>query len=396
MRAAVPIIILVGLLSSSLIAQPAALADADRALAAEQYLEASAKYRAASVADPNNPGAWYGLGKSYEALARQTFSRLQAVAADSEWEALIVAEVLVSAGRLVPALDLYRQVQRQHPALPGLHESIATLYDRAGKAEWAAAERRRAAPLPATCAATAADCEFLHGRYLAAVDATGSRTDAASLYWRTRAYNALATAAFDALDNLPASAEVHLVRAAIDRDQGRTIDAIPELKAALALRPDDRDIEQELATALYETRNLDEALPLLARLAGPPATASPEMAFFYGDALLQAQQVEQALPYLQAAARQRPDAAPVRASLGRALLQSGDAAAALPHLQAGAKGDDPDSDGTAHYQLAQAYQRLGRAAEARLALAEYRKRQAAAQADAGAPGATAETELPPP
>jgi predicted Zn-dependent protease len=377
-------------------AQPVTLREAEQALVAERFAEASAKFRSATVAEPNNPGAWYGLGKSYEALARQAFSRLQATAADSEWEALIIAEVLVSADRFAPALDLYRQVQRQHPGIAGLHESIATLYERAGKPEWAATERARATTPPASCPPAAPDCEFLASRFLAAVAATGARTDAASLSWRTRAYNALATSAFDTLDGLPPSAEVHLVRAAIDRDQGRPIDAIPELKAALALQPGDRAIEQELATALYETRNLDEALPLLARLAGPPSTASPDMAFFYGDALLQAQQIEQALPYLRAAAARRPDAAPVRASLGRALLQSGDAAAALPHLQAGAKGDDPDSDGTAHYQLAQAYQRLGRAAEAKLALTEYRRRQAAAQSGATAPASGADGGITPP
>jgi predicted Zn-dependent protease len=258
---------------------------------------------------------------------------------------------------------------------------VADLYGRADKPEWAGTERARVPPAPATCPPAAPDCEFLAGRFLAAIEAAGGREDARSLYWRTRAYNALATAAFTTLETLPPSVQVHLVRAAVDRDQGRPLEAIPELKKALALRPGDAGIEQELAAALYETRNLDEALPLLARLAGPPATAPVDLAFFYGDALLQAQQVDKALPYLTAAAAREPGAAVIRQSLGRALLQGGDAAAALPHLEAGAKGDDPESDGAAHYQLAQAYQRLGRAADAKVALAEYRRRQQARQAD---------------
>jgi predicted Zn-dependent protease len=87
---------------------------------------------------------------------------------------------------------------------------------------------------------------------------------------------------------------------------------------------------------------------------------------------------------------------PVRASLGRALLQSGDAAAALPHLQAAAKADDPESDGAIHYQLAQVYQRLGRAADAKAALAEYQKRQAAHPSNAPpAPGAPRPGLTPP-
>jgi len=227
------------------------------------------------------------------------------------------------------------------------------------------------------------------------VPATDNSVDAPSLYWRTRAYNALATQAFATLDTLPSSSEVHVVRASVHRDQGRPTEAVPELKAALALTPGDRAIEEELASALYESRNLDEALPLLARLTGPATTARTDLAFFYGDALLQAQQVETALPYLKAAAAGQPDAIVVRASLGRALLQSGDAAGALPHLEAAAAADDPQSDGTAQYQLAQAYQRLGRPEQAKAALAEYQKRQAALQEPA-APGATSAPELTPP
>ena len=86
----------------------------------------------------------------------------------------------------------------------------------------------------------------------------------------------------------------------------------------------------------------------------------------------------------------------MRASLGRALLQAGDAAAALPHLEAAAAADDPESDGTAHYQLAQAYQRLGRADQARVALAEYQKRQAALRAETAPPAAQGGQELTPP
>lgn len=387
--------LLVVALAAPLSGQPAGVAEAERALDAGRFLEAASKFKVLAAADPASPTVWYGLGRSYEALARQAFAGLQAKAPGSPWEALIVAEVWTAAERFPQALELYREVQQAAPAIAGVHEAIADLYERAGQPEWAARERAKAQAQPATCKPAAADCEFLAGRFQAAVDATAGRQDAQSLYWRTRAYNALATAAFVTLDTLPPSAEVHRVRAAVDRDQGRTLDAIPELKAALALSPGNADIERDLAEALYETKNLEEALPLLKRLAGPAETAPADLAFFYGDALLQGQQVPEALPYLQAAYRQRPDVPQVRASLGRALLQSGDAAAALPHLQAAAKGDDPESDGAAHYQLALAYQRLGRTVEAKTALAEYRKRQEAAQ-DASGPPATPGQGLTPP
>jgi predicted Zn-dependent protease len=383
------VVVAAGLLAAPpLFGQPVAAPDeqaAERAFDAGRYREAAATFRKLTEAAPDNPRRWYALGRSYEALARQAFGELQRVAAGSPWEALIVAEVWVAAGRFDQALELYTEVKQAAPAIAGVDEAIVALYEQAGEADKATEVRARLKPPPATCPPAAPDCEFLAGRYLASVDAAGRTADAPSLYWRTRAFNALATEAFATLDSLPPSAEVHMVRAAIDRDQGRILDAVTEFKAALALRPGDRAIEEELASALYEARNLEEALPLLARLAGPPESAPADLAFFYGDALLQAQQVDKALPYLRAAHIRQPDAAVVRGSLGRALLVGGDAAAALPHLQAAAAAEPRDSDGAVHYQLAQAYQRLGRAAEAKAALAEYQKRQAAQAADGAGP-----------
>ena len=186
--------------------------------------------------------------------------------------------------------------------------------------------------------------------------------------------------------------------ASVHRDQGRPTEAVPELKAALALRPGrPRRSRKNWRSALYEVAGTSTKRCRCWRgWPGPPATARPDLAFFYGDALLQAQQVEAALPYLKAAAAGQPDAIVVRASLGRALLQAGDAAAALPHLEAAAAADDPQSDGTAHYQLAQAYQRLGRADQAKTALAEYQKRQARTCDGSAAPAPPTAPELTPP
>ncbi len=367
---------------------------ATRTLDAGRHRLAASQFRAIAAAEPGSARAWFGAGKAYEALAREAFQHLQTTAPDSAWEALVIAEVLVSSERFAQALSLYREVQQSAPEIGGVHEAIADLYDRAGKTEWATAERAKAAGRRRDCSVHVAECAYLAGKYLDVVAAADRKQDAESLFWTTRAYNALATDSFARLDTLPPSAEVHVVLASVHRDQGRPTEAVPELKAALALRPGDRAIEEELASALYESRNLDEALPLLARLAGPARTARTDLAFFYGDALLQAQQVDAALPYLKAAAAAQPEAVVIRASLGRALLQSGDAAAALPHLEAAAAGDDPDSDGAAHYQVAQAYQRLGRADAARTALAEYQKRQAAMQAPVAAQ--TTAPELTPP
>ena len=129
-------------------------------------------------ADPESPRAWFGLGKSYEALARESFQKLQTTAPDSAWEALIVAEVLVSSERFAQALSLYREVQQAAPEIGGVHEAIADLYERAGKPEWA----RPSAPRPRHARATARrappSARYLAGKFLEAVAATEGRADA--------------------------------------------------------------------------------------------------------------------------------------------------------------------------------------------------------------------------
>ncbi len=265
----------------------------------------------------------------------------------SEWEALIVADVWVSAGRFEQALTLYRDVQRLHPGVPGVHRSVATLYELAGKPEWADVERQREPARPASCAKTAADCEFLAGRYLEALGAAGTRQEPVSLYWRIRALNALATDAFATLDRLPPSAEVHMVRAAIDRDQGRAVDAVPELKAALALRPGDRQIEEELAAALYEAKNLEEALPLLARFAGPSAKAEARTGVLLRRRAAAGATGRSGAPLFEGSGRQAgPTPLPCAPRSGARCLHVGRCRRRAPS-SGGRRGqaDDPESDG---------------------------------------------------
>lgn len=110
-----------------------------------------------------------------------------------------------------------------------------------------------------------------------------------------------------------------------------------------------------------------------------------------GDALLENQQVDRALPVLEQAVK-APGALPhAPASLGRAYVQAGRYEAALPYLEAAAGTDDT---GDLHLQLARAYQSLQRPADAAKAMAVY---QAKKQQDAvPAPDAAPEPTLTPP
>ncbi len=96
----------------------------------------------------------------------------------------------------------------------------------------------------------------------------------------------------------------------------------------------------------------------------------------YGDALLQGQQRGPRHSGARAGHESRKrSSVGERALLGRAYVQAGRYAEAVPHLEASV---EADQDGDMHYQLARAYQALGRVEDAQKAMAEYQKRRSAA------------------
>ena len=101
------------------------LDQAARTLDAGRHRLAASQFRALSEAEPGSARAWFGLGKSYEGLAREAYQKLQIAAPESAWQALIVADVLVSGERFAQALALYREVQQASPEIGGIYEAIA-------------------------------------------------------------------------------------------------------------------------------------------------------------------------------------------------------------------------------------------------------------------------------
>ena len=121
-------------------------------------------------------------------------------------------------------------------------------------------------------------------------------------------------------------------------------------------------IEAALAEALVRAHDPGEAIPLLERLTRErPDDGS--LLFMYGDALLQSQRIDGAIPVLERRAR-RPirRRSPHRRRSGRAYVLAGKYEEALPHLEVAAKQDE---DGDMHLQLARAFQALQRADAAR-------------------------------
>ncbi len=331
---------------------------------------AAVHYRTLTTLDGQNPKAWYGLARSYQGIAEEAFSALQQQAPDSPLLELIVAEVAATGEKFAAALAIYRRVLEGTPPVGGLHESIAELYDRAEKPEWAAAELQKAPPrTPATCATRPAECLFLDGKFREALLAARKVKSPVGLYWTIRAANRLATESVAALEALPPSLELHLIRAEIAQAQGRRQDAVTAVRAALALAPGDPSVEAALAEALVRANDPGEAIPLLERLTREhPDNGS--LLFMYGDALLLSQRIDEAILVLERAVKADPQALAAQASLGRAYVLAGKFEAALPHLEAAAPQDE---DGDVHYQLARAYQALQRADAAKTAMAEYQR-----------------------
>ena len=139
------------------------------------------------------------------------------------------------------------------------------------------------------------------------------------------------------------------------------------LRKAMALRPGDRRLERELARSLWLARDYDAAFPLLAKHG---------LDYERGFALLETGKAEEARPLLERAARASKRTETL-AALGRVYLETGQPAQAVEPLKAALATDE---DGSLHFQLARAYQRSGRAAEARAMDAESaRLREAAAR-----------------
>jgi len=352
-------------------------------LAESKFVEAAKEFRELTRLQPDSPGAWYGLTRSYEGIAEHALDALQGEAPESRLIELVVADVAVTQDKFPAALAIYRRVMAGTPPVGGLHEAVAELYERAGHADWAAAERVKAPRPPATCTAKLPECHFLAGRYLESLRVALSGTTAADRYWAIRAANRLATEAVDHLDALPESVELHLVRSDIAQSRKQNPESVREVRAALALSPGNPAIESTLAEALMRAHDLDEAVPLIERLLRDTPD-DPSLLLMLGDALLEQQHVDRAIPVLERAVSAPQPLPHARVSLGRAYVQVGRYADALPHLEASA-GDDADGD--VHLQLARTYQALGRAADAQKAMAEYqaRKQQEAPPAPDEAP-----------
>jgi predicted Zn-dependent protease len=274
--------------------------------------------------------------------------------------------------------------------LRGLHKGVAEVYRQAGHPDWSEIEEAKESQLPPPdCHVEKLECQFTAGQFdeLAAVP---KQTNAECFYWQSRAYNELALHAFARLGQLPASAELHELKAHIYNSQRKYSEAATEWREALKLSPADLQIKKDLAISLKLGQDYEAALPLLQELLREQP-ASAELNFLVGDTLLDRERAEEALPLLQRAVTRDPKSVPAHKSLARAELAAGKPVQAIPHLKVALPTDE---DGTLHYQLAQAYRASGQTVLANKALQEYQQIQSSAAA--ARESARQETEITPP
>jgi predicted Zn-dependent protease len=347
---------------------------ADAYLGAGRPMDAVAQLRRATELAPRVPAVWYALGQAYNSVKHEALARFTD-ASDEPWRQLLGADALLSANHLTDAFALYQAAIERLPSMVSVHDSLADIYDRTGHPAWSARERAKVRLTPADCAARTALCEFRARRYRAALAAALSGVDSESHNWRARAANELALAAFQQLDVLPDSAERRSIRATRAQAEERYIDAIAELKAALALAPGQPALVYALASAYYAARDFDLAITTSAPLLQANPTDA-RLLTLKGNSLLQLRRPEEALPILERAGERDATNQAVRLALGRAHLQIVNFAAAIALIEEQLPRDD---DGSLHVQLSRAYARLGQTDKARALLARSDELERAAR-----------------
>ena len=343
------------------------LADAEMSL--QQFGEAATYYRRLSANDTTDPRAWYGLGKAYESLATATFDRLNKSAPESAYVAFLLAETRLQRRQYRSAFFFFRTAQAKLPDLPGIHAGLALVYRNTDHPEWADDEQKREATLPRRdCAAQPCECAFLSQHFLeASQGATAPGASASALFWATKAYNQLAVEAFDHLNQMPESVQIHAFKAQMLRDRKQNLEAANEWRAALKLAPEDRGLKRELALSLFDASDYQASMQLVQELLAEQPQ-SPELNYLLGASLFRTEQAERALPYLQLGVRGHSDVLPAEAALGLTLVSLSKNAEAIPHLKKALALDD---DGSLHYSLARAYRAAGEMQLASQSMQQY-------------------------
>ncbi len=339
---------------------------------AGRFEEAGEQWKQLLRLDAENPYAHAGLVRTHEQLSANAVEQLTGRNPESPYLLRLLGHARLMAQQYPSALFLFREALKRDPGVRLVHEAIAKIYERTGHSEWAQIENRIAASLPAPdCRSSrSAECAFVAGQF-EKVPSVSAASSPEQIFWAARAHAAMAADAYAALSGLPETVDRLNLVADILASQQQYSKAADACRSALEIRPGDPALERQLAELLYFARRIDEARPMLQRFQREDPQ-DPRWPAMLGSLLAGEQQYESAVPMLEAALALPGHPPSVHVDLGRVYLALGDPKEALEHLQAAS---GTDLDGSIHYQLSQAYQRLGMRDRAREALAQYRELQ---------------------
>jgi predicted Zn-dependent protease len=326
----------------------------------------------AQTVPQSTPQKLFERGQQYWHLSLEAYDELQKIAPESAYALALLGEDRAKKRQYTPALDALTEAAKRMPELRGAHSAMADIYAAEGKpSEAGAAEAAERKLGPPNCALEKLQCDFSAGRFEDVVKAAKLKQGPERLYWRARGYQELALQSFAELDKLPESAELHKVRAQLLRQEHKYSQSIDEWRAALKLAPTDRNIQRELATALFLSEDYRGMLPELQQL----LKAQPDSAnlnFFVGDSLLETEQTEEAVPYLETAVRRDPKLVPAHVSLGLCYVRLNQPEKAIRHLKMGLP---LDKNGRLYYLLARAYGKTGQPELAKAMMDKYQEIQ---------------------
>lgn len=283
-------------------------------MAPKEYRDANEYFEAAANEDAHNGEAWLGLGLTYRYLAQSVEGHIGTLKATPE----LVAAATRSAGR------------------PSTREELL------------ACERK--------------------------LDQTPD--DLASLIRLSRACAALAVSSLErAVAVNPDSYEAHLALAGAWEETHSPARAIKEYEACVRLRSDDSFPFMRLAFLHWSAGNNDQALPPLRR-ALELAPDDPQVNACMGDILVRTGEHAKAKDYLERSLRSPTPPAMARIAMAQIYMLENHPELAVTELQ---KALPEDRDGSTYYMLAQNLRQLGRDVDANVALQEYRVRKARSQ-----------------
>ena len=185
-------------------------------------------------------------------------------------------------------------------------------------------------------------------------------------YWLERTYQALGAESYAQLENsFPDSWRTHQLRAedfALRRDHDNVI---KEYEAALRLRPNEAELHEAMGEFYLDNRDDEDARSELEKADALDPSRTKTL-YLLGRLYVLDNKNEEAVPVLERALQLQPNLNEAGELLGTAYIRMGKFAEAVPSLERAAP---LDHMGNIHYQLYQAYRKLGETGLAQKALA---------------------------